>query len=174
MNWTEAIAQLIALDTFSSVWYWAVVVVSWAVACHWLIGIPFDMLIRARRGKGREMADLEAMVDINVRRIVWFLQIGGPFFAALAAFFLAGTGLLAVAYRFELAIGVLILAVPLLVVLLLNLRLALALHATPLRGQELVRRLFGVRLWTQAIAAVSLFVTSAFGFAYLIRATAFL
>jgi hypothetical protein len=174
LDWTEAIAQLIELETFSSVWYWAVVVVSWAVACHWLIGIPFDMLIRARRGKGREMADLEAMVDINVRRIVWFQEIGGAGFAALAAFFLAGTGLLAIGYRFELAVGVLILAVPLFVVLLLNLRLARALNANPLKGQELVARLFRVRLWTQGIAAVSLFATSAFGIAYAIESMNFL
>ncbi|WP_333712913.1 hypothetical protein [Yoonia sp.] len=168
MDWTEVIARIITLDTFSNVWYWAAVVVSWAVACHWLIGVPFDMLVRARRGKGREMADLEAMVDINVRRIIWFQDIGGAGFAALAAFFLAGTGLLAIGYRFELAIGVLILALPLFVVVLVNLRLALALHANPLKGQELVARLFRVRLWTQGIAAISLFATSALGMAYAI------
>jgi hypothetical protein len=173
LDWTEVIARIITLDTFSNVWYWAAVVVSWAVACHWLIGVPFDMLVRARRGTDREMADLEAMVDINVRRIVWFQEIGGAGFAALAAFFLAGTGLLAIGYRFELAIGVLILSVPLFVVLLLNLRLALALNAKPLKGRDLLARLLRVRLWTQAIAAVSLFVTSGFGMAYAIESMNF-
>ena len=173
MDWTEAIARVITLDTFGNIWFWAAVVVSWAVACHWMIGVPFDMLIRARRGGAQEIADLEAMVDINVRRILWFQEIGGAGGAALAAFFVAGTGLLAIGYRFEMAIGVFILGVPLLLVLLINLRLAVQLSKEPLAGDALVKRLMRTRLWTQVIAAISLFVTSVFGMAFSIAAMNF-
>ena len=173
MDWTETITRVIALDTFSNIWFWAAVVVSWAVACHWLIGVPFDMLLRARRGGEQEMADLETMVDINVRRIIWFQQITGAGAAAVSAFFLAGTGLLAIWYRYEPAIGVFILGLPLLAVLLVNLQLAMSLHQRPLQGRDLLARLFRARLWTQVLAAVSLFFTAVFGMAYNIAAMTF-
>ncbi len=166
MDWTDAIARVIALDTFDNVWFWAAVIVSWAVACHWLIGVPFDMLMRARRGGDQEMSDLEALVDINVRRIMWFQQIAGAGSAGLVAFVLAGVGLLAFGYRFELAIGAMVLGVPLLLVALLNLSLAHELDREPLRGKALLARLFRVRLWTQVLAAISLFVTAVFGMAF--------
>ena len=173
LDWTETFTRVIELKTFSNIWFWIAVVVSWAVACHWLIGVPFDMLVRARKGAPQEMADLETLVDINVRRIVWFQQIAGPAFAALAAFFLAGTGLLAIGYRFELAIGVFLLGAPLMAVLGMNLQLALHLHARPLQGEALVKRLFKVRLWTQVAAAAPLFVTAVFGMAFNIAAMNF-
>ena len=173
MNWTEVITRVIALDTFSNIWFWAAVVVSWAVACHWLIGVPFDMLVRAKRGGDQEIRDLERLVDINVRRIMWFQQIAGAGTAGLVAFFGAGIALLAIGYRFEPAIGVLILGGPLLVVAMLNLSLAQDLHRNPLEGDALLSRLFRVRLWTQVLAAISLFATSVFGMAYTIAAMNF-
>ncbi len=174
LDWTEAIARVITLDTFGNVWFWAAVVVSWAVACHWLICVPFDMLVRARRGGAQEMQDLEALVDINVRRIMWFQQIAGAGSAAFAAFFLAGFGLLAIGYRFELAIGALVLGVPLTGVAILNLLLAQSLHREPVQGAELLVRMFKVRIWTQVLAAISLFFTAIFGMAYNIEAMYFL
>ena len=71
------------------------------------------------------------------------------------------------------AIGVFILGVPLLAVLLINLRLAVQLSKTPLAGDALVKRLMRTRLWTQVIAAISLFVTSVFGMAFSIAAMNF-
>ncbi|SFS10678.1 hypothetical protein [Yoonia litorea] len=173
MDLTEAIARFIALDTFDNVWFWAAVIVSWSVACQWLIGVPFDMLLRARRGSAQEMADLEALVDINVRRIMWFQRVAGAGFAGLTAFFLAGTALLAFGYRFEFAIGVFVLAGPLVAIAAMNLQLAMSLHQTPLRGQELVARLYRVRLWTQVAAAASLFMISVFGMAHNVSSSNF-
>ena len=173
MNFTDAILRFIELDTFSNVWFWLVVVVAWAIACHWLIGVPFDVMVRARRGDDEALRDLEALVDINLRRFIWFYTKAGPAFAGLAAFFLAGAGLLAVVYRFELAIGLLLLGLPMAAVVLMNLRLALSLHKAPLSGQALVSRLLRVRLWTQFAAAIALFVTAVIGMAFNIASANF-
>ena len=174
MDWTEAIARVVTLDTFGNVWFWAAVVVAWAVACHWLIGVPFDMLIRARRGGAQEMQDLETLVDINVRRIIWFQKIAGEGAAAFAAFFLAGLGLLAIGYRVEWAIGALVLGVPLTGVAVFNLLLAKSLYEAPLYGAELLARMLKVRVRTQILAAISLFFTAVFGMAFNIEAMYFL
>lgn len=174
MDWTLALARLIELNTFVSVWYWLAVIVTWSVASNWLIGVPFDVLFRARKLGEVELADLEALVDINVRRIVSMNEIFAPAFVALIAFALSALGVLGIVYRVELAQGLLALAVPLTAVVVVNMRLAHQLHAAPLTGRALVRKLFTVRLWTQIVGMVALFFTAFYGIYYAISSQQFL
>lgn len=173
MDWTLALVRLIELETFVSVWYWLAVIVTWSVASNWLIGVPFDMLFRARKLGEAEIADLEALVDINVRRIVATNDIFAAAFAGLIAFGLSALTVMSFAYRFELAQGLLALAAPLTLVVMVNMRLAHQLHAAPLEGRALVRKLFAVRLWTQIIGMISLFFTAMYGMYYAISAQQF-
>lgn len=173
MDWTDAIARVIELDTFASVWYWLAVIVTWSVASNWLIGIPFDVLFRARKCDEGPLADLEALVDVNVRRIVNANRILGTSIAALIAFCLSGLGMMGFSYGWELAQGVVILAAPLTVIVVINVRLAVQLHTTPLAGRDLVRRLFFVRLWTQIVAMVTMFFTAMYGMWYTLAAQQF-
>lgn len=173
LDWTEAIARLITLNTFTSVWYWLAVIVTWAIASNWLIGVPFDVLFRARKSVGQELADLEGLVDINVRRIAATNAVFGMAMTALIAFSLSVLGLLSFYYQLEMAQGLFILAAPLTIIVAMNMRLAHQLHDTPLQGRDLVRRLFFVRLWTQIVAMVSLFLTSMYGMYIAISNTQF-
>lgn len=168
------ITRLIELNTFTSAWYWLTVIVTWAIASNWLIGVPFDMLFRARKCAPQPIADLEALVDINVRRIVATNGVFGIAITALIAFVLSGLAVLGFAYRFELAQGLLVLGAPLTLIVIINMRLAHQLNNNPLGGSDLVRRLFVVRLWTQVIAMVSLFFTSMYGAYYAISYQQFL
>ena len=170
MDWTFAILTLIDLQTFTSFWYWLVVIVTWSIAGNWLIGVSFDMLFRARKCAPQELADLEAMIDINVRRIVWTGQSLGIASAALIGFFLCMLGTMGFFYGLELAQGLFILSAPLTLVVVVNVGLANQLHTTPLHGRDLVRRLFVVRLWTQVIAMISLFFTAVYGLYFAISA----
>lgn len=170
MDWTLAIARLIDLQTFTSVWYWLVVIVTWSIAGNWLIGVPFDMLYRARKATGQELADLETLVDINVRRIVWTDSKVGTAAAILVGFILCSLGVVGFGYGLEIAQGLFVLAAPLSVVLAVNLRLALQLSEEPLTGIVLVRRLFRVRLWTQVVAMLALFFTAIYGMYYALSA----
>ena len=163
MDWTLALVRLIELETFASVWYWLAVIVTWSVASNWLIGIPFDMLFRARKIGDEEIADLEALVDINVRRIVSINDAFAVALVGLIAFALSTLAIMGFVYRFELAQGLFVLAGPLTVIVFMNMRLAHQLHVTPLAGRALVRRLFAVRLWTQVIGMISLFFTAMYG-----------
>lgn len=163
MDWTLALARLIELQTFVSVWYWLAVIVTWSVASNWLIGVPFDMLFRARKLPAQEIADLEALVDINTRRIVSANAMFGAALTGLMAFALSGLVVMSFVYRIELAQGLLALAGPLTLIVAVNVRLAHQLRQTPLAGRELVRRLFRVRLWTQVIGMISIFFTAMYG-----------
>lgn len=166
MDWTNSILRIIELNTFSNVWYWLVVIVTWSIVSNWLIGVPIDMLFRARRYGTQELADLEGLVDIHVRRIVAYYNSFGPWLIGLLAFLLSALGAMGILYQFELGLGLFVLGAPLSIIGIVNLRLALQLHKAPLEGKDLVRRLFVVRLWTQIIAMVALFFTAMFGMYY--------
>jgi len=170
LDWTIAVLKFIELQTFTSFWYWLVVIVTWSIAGNWLIGVPFDMLFRARKCPPQELADLEAMVDVNVRRIVWTGQVFGVAMAALIGFFLCMLGTMGFVYGLELAQGLFMLSAPLTLIVAINVRLAYQLETAPLEGRDLVRRLFVVRLWTQIIAMISLFFTAMYGMYFAISA----
>ncbi|MEO1638354.1 MAG: component of SufBCD complex [Pseudomonadota bacterium] len=163
LDWTDTILRVIELRTFSSIWYWLVVIVAWAMASHWLIGVPFDMLFRARKANSPAIEDLEGMVDLQVRRITMLDDMVGPLAIALGAFVVSGLGMMGFVYGFEMAQGAFVLLAPLSIVGLVNLRLAQRLRRTPLQGRDLVRHLFRMRLFTQVIGAISLFFTAMYG-----------
>ncbi len=173
MDWALALSRLIDLQTFASIWYWLAVVVTWSVASNWLIGVPFDVLFGARKLGVAELADLESLVDINVRRIVNTNAVVGVAIVALIAFGLSVLAMMGFYYRLELAQGLFALTAPLTLIVIVNMRLAHQLHGAPLQGRDLVRRLFVVRLWTQIIAMVSLFFTAMYGMYFAISTQQF-
>ncbi|WP_108814255.1 hypothetical protein [Loktanella sp. Alg231-35] len=163
MDWTDGIVRIIELNTFSNVWYWLIVVGIWSVVSNWLIGVPFDMLFRARRYGTAELADVEGLVDIHVRRIAAYHHSFGHWLIGLIAFVLSGVGFAGFYYGLELGQGLFVLGAPLCLIGAINVRLALELNQTPLAGKDLVHRLFRVRLWTQIIAMVTMFFTAMYG-----------
>lgn len=170
MDWTLALSRLIDLQTFASVWYWLAVIVTWSVASNWLIGVPFDVLFAARKLGEAELADLEKLVEINVRRIMRTNAMVGAAIVALIAFGLSTLGMMGFYYRLELAQGLFALTAPLTLIVFVNMRLVHQLVREPLHGRDLVKRLFVVRLWTQIIAMVSLFFTAMYGMYFTISA----
>ena len=56
---------------------WIALAVVWSSASHWVLGVPFDMVMRARRVGGQAEADLEDIARINVSRIASGVPHGG-------------------------------------------------------------------------------------------------
>lgn len=163
MDWSESILRVIEYRTFASIWFWLAVVVSWAVASHWMIGVPFDLLFRARRGEPQECADLEAIVDVNVRRFTRMGDMLGPWLLGLVMFILSGLFMAGFYYGSEFAQGLFALGAPLSLVVFFNMRVAYQLRTQPLNGTALVQRLFRMRVMTQVIGMVAIFFTAMYG-----------
>jgi hypothetical protein len=51
--------QVFAAASFHSIWYWVLHVVVWTLACYRTLGVPHDMLLRARR-----LPEIAARVDL--------------------------------------------------------------------------------------------------------------
>ena len=86
MQWYDVIFDLIDMRSFSNLWYWIVLAVMWSSVSHWVLGVPFDMISRARRYGGQAQADLEALVRITTGRLLHITRTAGSMLIAVAAF----------------------------------------------------------------------------------------
>ena len=50
------------------------------------LGVPFDLVLRARRKGGQAVEDLEAMARVNVNRILYITHVSGLWIAGFVAF----------------------------------------------------------------------------------------
>lgn len=163
LDWYSVIFELIDMRSFSNLWYWIVLAVLWSTASHWVLGVPFDMIARAKRHGGVAQDDLETMVRINTDRLLFIARSAGTWIVAIWAFVLTLLVLLAFAYDIEFAQAVLFLYFPFSILMLISLRTALLVEAGEGQGNALHRRLLRHRVTTQVLGMVSIFVTSLFG-----------
>ena len=163
MNLYQVLFELIDMRSFSNLWYWIMLAVMWSSASHWVLGVPFDLISRARRQGGTLQDDLETLVRINTNRMLDIAQTSGVWLVAFLGFLLTALLVLAVHYKIELAQAVLFLLVPMIIVSMLSLRTSRLIKAADYNGDALHRRLVRHRITTQAIGMVSIFVTSMFG-----------
>lgn len=163
LDLVQLIFELIDMRSFSNLWYWIALGVIWSSASHWVLGIPHDLIQRAKREGGAAQQDLETLVRINVTRMLFILRSSGAFLLAFLCFMLTTLGLLAFAYDIEFAQAVLFMFVPLVILAGLSLRVAVKIEAGEGVGEKLFRRLFYHRLTTQVLGMIAIFVTSLYG-----------
>ena len=163
MNWNDAIFQVIDLRSFSNVWYWLAVAVARSTVSHWIIGVPFDMIIRSKRNDAEAQAALEALVAINVRRLMTINEIAGIWLTGLVFFTLTALVTMGFYYGFELAQGFFCLFFPLTFVGGLNLRMSQRYSVAQPSGETLIRELLRLRFSIQVIAVISIFFTAMYG-----------
>ena len=157
------IFDLIDMRSFSNLWYWIALGVIWSSASHWVLGVPYDMVYRARREGGQALDDVETMVRINVARMLHASRNHGPVLIGGMCFLITVLGLLGFLYAIEFAQAVLFLFVPLVVLGYLSLRTSVKVEAGEGQGDALFRRLGRHRLSVQVLGMVSIFVTSLYG-----------
>jgi len=163
VNWYQTLFDLIDMRSFSNLWYWIALGVIWSSASHWVLGVPHDMVNRARREGGQALADLETLVRINVARMLHASRNHGAVLIGVLCFMVTVLALLGFWYHREFAQAVLFLFVPLIVLLFLSMRAAVKIEAGEDRGEALFRRLSWHRLAVQFLGMISIFVTSLYG-----------
>ncbi len=163
MNWYQTVFDLIDMRSFSNLWYWIALGVIWSSASHWVLGVPYDLVYRARREQGQALDDLETLVRINVDRMLHASRSYGPTLIGVTSFLVTVLGILGFFYHLEFAQAVLFLFVPLLILGYLSLRASVKVEAGEGHGDALFRRLFRHRLSVQILGMLSIFVTSLYG-----------
>lgn len=163
MDWYSTVFEVIDMRSFSNLWFWIVLAVVWSSASHWVLGVPFDMVARARRHGGQAAQDLEDLVRINTNRLLFIVNEAGLWLAALASAVLSGLLILGFAYEIEMAQALVLLAFPMSLVGLLSIASAHRIKSGEGHGEALYRRMRIHRTITQFIGMASIFVTALWG-----------
>lgn len=163
MDWYTVIFELIDMRSFSNLWYWIVLAVLWSTSSHWVLGVPFDMISRAKRYGGQAQDDLEMMIRINTGRMLYYVRAAGLWLVAIWTFLFTMLLLLSFVYDIEFAQAVFCLYVPFSLLMLMSVRTSLLIEAGENAGEALHRRLLRHRVATQFLGMVSIFVTSLYG-----------
>lgn len=163
MDWYSSVFELIDMRSFSNLWFWIALAVVWSSASHWVLGVPWDIVLRARREGGQFDVDLDDLIRINTNRLLHIGQVSGLWVLGFTCFFLTLLGLLGFIYGFEFGQAVFLLAFPMSLIGALSLSTARLIRENEESGDVLYRRLNRHRIITQIIGMVSVFVTALWG-----------
>ncbi len=163
MDWSQALFQLIDIASFSSLWYWIMIAVVWSSVSHWVLGVPYDLIMRAKRQGGQAESDLADLVRINVNRLLGIAQTAGLILIAFVSFALTSLAVLGFWYRIELAQAIFLIGFPLTIVGAVSLSTSRLIRAKEPEGDALFTVLHRHRLWTQIIGMIAIFVTAMYG-----------
>ena len=165
MDWYETVFELIDMRSFSNLWFWIALAVLWSTISHWVLGVPWDMVLRTRKRTASEEAvqDLEDMVRINTNRILYIVGETGLLISGFVCFILTVLFMMGFLYGQEFSQALFLLGLPISIVWLLSVRTARAIREQGITGQALYKRLYRHRLVTQVIGMISIFVTAMWG-----------
>lgn len=163
MNWTNTLFEVIDMRSFSNLWFWIALAVLWSSVSHWVLGVPYDMIQRARKQGGEVEQDLHDLVRINVNRLLYIGQVSGLVLLGFLAFLHTALVILAFYYGVEFAQALFLLGFPMTLVGALSLSTAKAIAEQQPVGEALYKRLSKHRVITQFIGMFSIFVTSMWG-----------
>lgn len=162
VDWYKTIFELIDLRSFSNLWFWIALAVMWSTTSHWVLGVPFDMVARARKDDSAAQ-DLHDLVAINIRRLLYVARVSGLWTIAIAAFVFTVLLVMGFYYWVEFAQALFLLLAPLALVAVLSLSTAQQIATTAPEGEALYRRLTRHRMKVQMIGMISIFITSLWG-----------
>ncbi len=164
VDWYSSIFELIDMRSFSNLWFWIVLAVMWSSTSHWVLGVPWDMVVRARRkDEAKSIEDLEAMVRINTDRISYIARESGLLLAGFGGFVLTTLILLGFVYGNEFSQALFLLGFPMTLVGLLSIATSRKIRREELHGEDLFRIMQRHRVITQVMGMVSIFVTAMWG-----------
>lgn len=163
MDWQTIVFEVIDMRSFSNLWYWIALAVMWSSASHWILGVPFDMVGRARRQGGAAMQDLQDMTQININRLLYIAGVSGLVLMAVGSFVLTMLVVLGFGYGVEFAQAVFLLMMPMSLVFALSIRTARRISARGLKDEALCKALLRHRIVVQVIGMISIFVTALWG-----------
>ena len=159
----ETVFEVIDMRSFSNLWYWIALAVLWSSTSHWVLGVPHDLIQRARREGGQAQQDVEDLVRINSNRILQLFDAGALVIVALGCFWLTVLAVLAFWYDVEFAQAVFLLLAPMTLVIWFSLRVCRRIAAGENTGTALHQRLLVHRRVTQTIGMLAIFVTAMYG-----------
>lgn len=166
--------HLMDAPSYSSIWYWVLLLMGWTLVGRAVLGVPMDIVSRARRAPdGPEGLALLDWLSLNLPR--WRVGPGdGVWLLALAAFVFGALAVLGFAYGLEAAQALVLLVLPFAV--LLGMRLRLARRLLPLlagaeagdlaadeAAAQAARAIVVHRRWASVLSVLAVALTALWG-----------
>ncbi|AML52697.1 hypothetical protein [Falsihalocynthiibacter arcticus] len=165
MDLYATVRELIDLRSFSNLWYWIGLAVVWSSASHWVLGVPLDMIQRAKKRGGEAMDDLQSLTRISCNRILYISSVSGLWLLGFSCFVLTGLAMLGFYYNVEFAQAVFLLLFPMSIVGLISISTARLIDEKKPQGLALVKQLMRHRIYVQLLGVLSIFTTAMWGMA---------
>ncbi|MBN2907243.1 MAG: component of SufBCD complex [Rhodobacteraceae bacterium] len=163
MDWHATVFELIDMRSFSNLWYWIALAVLWSTSSHWVLGVPFDLIQRARRQGGQTAVDVADLVRINAGRYLYIARVAGLWVVGFGTALLTGLGIVGFVYGVEFCQAVFLLGAPMVLVGLWSVRTSLRYERLAPEGETLYRMLRLHRLGVQLMGICAIFVTAMWG-----------
>ncbi len=164
MDWYSTAFELIDLRSFSNLWFWIMLAVIWSTASHFVLGVPYDLVVRAARNGGQAEQDMIDLVRINAGRLIYIADVAGSWLIAIGFCLISSLVLMGFAYGVEFCQAVVLIFAPMMIVFVLTVRRARTIVGLP--GAETRKALRGHRLIVQVIGMISILITSMWGMFY--------
>ncbi len=172
MDFFGIVLEVIDTRSFTSIWYWLAVAAAWSAATRRVLGVPWDLLERARRDEDAA-ADMQDLARVTVNRLLRAAGSAGAVLLGVASGILTLLAVIGFAYGAEFAQAVFLLLAPLSACALLTVRAARGIAAHSASGADLRTRLARLRWQIQGVAVVAIFVSAAYGMLWSLRAGPF-
>lgn len=163
MDFYTTVFEVIDMRSFSNLWYWVGLAVLWSTVSHWVLGVPWDLVVRGRRKGGAVQEDVNAMAHASCNRLVHIGEVLGVWVMAGTSALLSALAVLGFWYRVEFAQAVFLMAFPLSVVGFFSIRAARRIRAEDARDDRLYVLMRRQRILTQTIGMIAIFVTGMWG-----------
>lgn len=164
MDLLSIFSSQIDMRSFASLWYWIMVAMMWAGATRQVMGVPHDVIWRARRLGGAAQVDFETLARLQAERYMYFWNQGSTLHVALTAFFFTGLFITAFGYGIEFAQALVFLITPLAIIGGLTMRAAYLVVGGDGVGEALHTLMWHLRIYVQAIGFIFIMITAIYGF----------
>jgi len=154
LDFLDLIAQVIDLRSFSNG-------ILWSSLSQRVLGVPYGVVLRARRGDEDSEQDMHALAEITARRLLNLAYYSGVPLLSFTSFALTALAVLGWGYGVEFCQAVFLLALPFSLVVGLSIWTAKQLWDNEFA--DLANRLRMHRLKVQALGVVFIFVTAFWG-----------
>ena len=172
MNFFDTVLEVIDARSFTSIWYWLTMAAAWSAVTRRVLGVPWDLLERARQDEGAA-ADMQDLARITVNRLLRAAGSAGQVLLAVGSGILTLLAIIGFVYGSEFSQAMFLLLAPLSACALLSVRAARRIAADSASGDALRARLARLRLQIQGIAVVAIFVSATYGMLWSLRAGPF-
>jgi hypothetical protein len=161
------LGNILNSGSFDSFWYWAIIAVTWSRATHFLLGAGLHDVRDALRNGGTDMDDLNHLIDINARKLMYAIERYGVWLCAVTTFFIAAIATLGFKFEIEVMQAATLLLVGLLCGFMVSLRFAHRVVNETLRGSDLCKAFQKFRTYKQFVGMSAIFITSFYAAYYL-------